>query len=184
MKKLFTLIAAVFAVLSIHAADEVTLWEGTITSTGWSGQSVLSDGGTELKNANAKVGDEVLFYLTGDEGWSCKIVEGHWGPEYATFNAENLNADGAASLTLTQEILDAAYTQQWWGGTFILNGDGNVTLTKVTLKPADSTTGISNIKASPSTLDANAPMYNLAGMRVTSSYKGVVIQNGRKFIRK
>lgn len=184
MKKLFTLIATVLAVLSIHAANEVTLWEGTITSTGWSGQSVLSDSGTELKNANAKVGDEILFYISGDEGWSCKIVEGHWGPEYASFNAESLNADGTASLTLTQEILDAAYKQQWWGGTFILNGDGNVTLTKVTLKLADTTNGISNIKASASTLDANAPMYNLAGMRVARSYKGVVIQNGRKIVRK
>lgn len=182
MKKLLTIIAALLVTLSINAADEVTLWEGTITSTGWSGQSVLSDGGTELKNANAKVGDEVLFYLSGDEGWTAKIVEGHWGAEYATFTAESLNADGAASLTLTQEILDAAYTQQWWGGTFILNADGNVTLTKVTLKPSGSSTGISNITASKATLDNNTPMYNLAGQRVSTSYKGVVIQNGRKFI--
>lgn len=143
MKRILTLIAAMFAVISINAADEVTLWEETITSTGWSGQSVLSDSGIELKNANAKAGDEVLFYLSGDEGWTAKIVEGHWGPEYATFNAESLNAEGAASLTLTQEILDKAYTQQWWGGTFILNGEGNVTLTKVTLKPKDTTNGIS-----------------------------------------
>lgn len=184
MKKVFTFIAALFAVLSIHAADEVTLWEGTITSTGWSGQSVLSDSGTELKNANAKVGDEVMFYLSGDEGWTAKIVEGHWGPEYATFNAESLNANGAASLTLTQEILDAAYKQQWWGGTFILNGDGNVTLTKVTLKPVDTTNGILNAKMSTSAIDKDAPMYNLAGQRVSSSYKGVVIQNGRKFIKR
>lgn len=183
MKKLFTLVVAMFAVITITAADEVTLWEGTITSTGWSGQSVLSDGGTELKNANAKAGDEVLFYFSGDEGWSAKIVEGHWGPEYAASNAGSLNADGAASLPLTQEILDKAYTQQWWGGTFILNGDGNVTLTKVTLKPA-TTNGILNAKMSTSANDKDAPMYNLAGQRVSSSYKGVVIQNGRKFLNK
>lgn len=30
----------------------------------------------------------------------------------------------------------------------------------------------------------NAPFYNLAGQRVSSSFKGVVIQNGRKFILK
>lgn len=30
----------------------------------------------------------------------------------------------------------------------------------------------------------NAPMYNLAGQRVDKSYKGVVIQNGKKFINK
>ena len=27
---------------------------------------------------------------------------------------------------------DAAFTQQWWGGTFVLNGD-NVKVTKITL---------------------------------------------------
>ncbi len=33
-------------------------------------------------------------------------------------------------------------------------------------------------------LDVNAPMYNAAGMKVNESYKGIVIQNGKKFIRK
>ena len=35
-----------------------------------------------------------------------------------------------------------------------------------------------------SQVDVNAPMYNLAGQRVTKSYKGVVIQNGQKIVRK
>jgi hypothetical protein len=29
----------------------------------------------------------------------------------------------------------------------------------------------------------NAPIYNLAGQRVDKSFKGVVIQNGKKFIQ-
>ena len=33
---------------------------------------------------------------------------------------------------LTQEMLDTFYVQQWWGGTFILNGD-NTKCTKITL---------------------------------------------------
>ena len=32
--------------------------------------------------------------------------------------------------------------------------------------------------------DANAPMYNLAGQKVTKSYKGVVIQGGKKYVNK
>ena len=32
--------------------------------------------------------------------------------------------------------------------------------------------------------DVNAPMYNLAGQRVDAQFKGVVIQNGRKFMNK
>lgn len=43
------------------------------------------------------------------------------------------------------------------------------------------TAGIENINSNAK-VDANAPMYNLAGQRVNKSYKGVVIQNGRKFM--
>lgn len=32
--------------------------------------------------------------------------------------------------------------------------------------------------------DVNAPLYNLAGQRVTSSYKGVVVRNGKKILNK
>ena len=45
----------------------------------------------------------------------------------------------------------------------------------------DATTGISKITT---TNVADAPMYNLAGQRVDSNYKGVVIQNGKKVVRK
>ena len=47
----------------------------------------------------------------------------------------------------------------------------------------DETTGITTIDGD-STLDMNAPMYNLAGQRVDNSYRGVVIQNGKKVIKK
>lgn len=41
------------------------------------------------------------------------------------------------------------------------------------------TTGVNVINAN--TADKNAPLYNLAGQRVSKDYKGVVIQNGKKF---
>ncbi len=114
---------------------EVVLWEGEITETGWTNQPyVLSDGGAELKAAGAKAGQKLYFYMSGDPGWQCKIQEGHWGAEYALFKEADRNAEGACVLTITQEMLNAAYTQQGWGGTFLLNGDGNVKLTKITLK--------------------------------------------------
>ena len=43
------------------------------------------------------------------------------------------------------------------------------------------TTGIAAVEGD--TLDANAPMYNIAGQRVSGSYKGVVIQNGVKRVK-
>jgi hypothetical protein len=44
-----------------------------------------------------------------------------------------------------------------------------------------SASGINTIAADATT---NAPAYNLSGQRVGNDYKGMVIQNGRKFIRK
>ena len=45
-------------------------------------------------------------------------------------------------------------------------------------------TGIANVDVNANDNFDNAPMYNLAGQRVTKSYKGVVIVNGKKFINK
>ena len=41
-----------------------------------------------------------------------------------------------------------------------------------------------NINQLDSAINDNAPMYNLAGQRVGKEYKGVVIQNGKKFINR
>jgi len=46
----------------------------------------------------------------------------------------------------------------------------------------NKTSGINTIKAADQ--NADAPMYNLAGQKVDKSYKGVVIQNGRKIFNK
>lgn len=54
----------------------------------------------------------------------------------------------------------------------------------VIMPPSDGfSTGIDDISIEPET-DDNAPMYNTAGQRVGSDYKGLVIQNGRKFIKR
>ena len=66
--------------------------------------------------------------------------------------------------------LDAAPAQEGKGYTFVFEGE---------------TTGISNLNVNDNAnIDANAPMYNLAGQRVTKSYKGVVIVNGKKMLNK
>lgn len=55
---------------------------------------------------------------------------------------------------------------------------------QITIISIDTTTGIDNLNAESKTLNDNAPMYNLAGQRVDKTYKGVVIQNGKKFIKR
>lgn len=48
----------------------------------------------------------------------------------------------------------------------------------------DGTTTAINSITMQEELNANAPMYNLAGQQVTKAYKGVILQNGKKFINK
>ncbi len=51
------------------------------------------------------------------------------------------------------------------------------------LIPEEGGTGIRNLEVTQS-FDESLPAYNLQGQRVTKSYRGVIIQNGRKFYNK
>lgn len=58
-----------------------------------------------------------------------------------------------------------------------------VYLTSKTVEELTTGTGISSTVVA-SKVNANASIYNLAGQKVNKSYKGVVIQNGKKFVQK
>lgn len=101
---------------------------GEAIADAWANQpNILSDAGVELKEAGAVAGQTVYFYsepIDPSRAWYLELVEGHWsGVTYLTYCS--VGAD-------TQEMLDTAFVQQWWGGTFIANGD-NFKITKVTL---------------------------------------------------
>ena len=55
-------------------------------------------------------------------------------------------------------------------------------LNNILISQNGTTTGITNITAEEAA--KNAPVYNLAGQKVTKAYKGVVIKNGKKMIQK
>ena len=127
---------------------EVTtvLWTGQAVADDWKDQPyVLSDAGQELKDAGVEAGDIISFHLVPlEDAWKIQFVEGHWGPTYASicsfgndteggkFTEYDLDANkGYFNLVVTQEMLDAAFVQQWWGGVFVLNGD-NVVVDKIT----------------------------------------------------
>ena len=127
---------------------EVTtvLWTGQAVADDWKDQPyVLSDGGKELTDAGVVAGDIITFHITPLEAaWKIQFVEGHWGPTYASicsigndteggkFTEYDLDANkGNYSIEVTQAMLDAAFTQQWWGGVFVLNGD-NVVIDRIT----------------------------------------------------
>lgn len=45
-------------------------------------------------------------------------------------------------------------------------------------------TGIKNIESNRAGTKPSSPLYNLAGQKVSSNYKGIVIKNGKKYINK
>ena len=57
-----------------------------------------------------------------------------------------------------------------------------VRVKKITVTLKNDPTSINEV--SNGTVNENAPIYNLAGQRVDKDYKGVVVQNGKKFIKK
>ncbi|MBR5688407.1 MAG: carboxypeptidase regulatory-like domain-containing protein [Prevotella sp.] len=96
------------------------------------------------------------IYRYGKAGGKC-------GFQLVTKQTQTVGA-GKAYLRLSDDLANAAALL---GVTFLEDGE---------------TTGIDTV--STDMLDQNAPMYNTAGQRVQKSYKGVVIQNGKKFIKK
>ncbi|MBQ3753384.1 MAG: hypothetical protein II864_07540 [Prevotella sp.] len=127
---------------------EVTtvLWTGQAVVDEWKDQPyVLSDAGQELKDAGVVAGDIISFHITPlSADWKIEFVEGHWGATYASvcsvgndteggkFTEYDLDANkGYYSLVVTEDMLEAAFKQQWWGGVFVLNGD-NVVVDRIT----------------------------------------------------
>ena len=116
------------------APAEITIWEGNADNmSAWNNiEGVGSDAGTELKAAGAQAGWIARFYGEFSTSWfELRVIEGHWGDTYATFGVNDVQ-NGCVQMVLTQAILDNAYQQQWWGGTFIVSGQGFI-LKKVTV---------------------------------------------------
>lgn len=122
----------------IAAGAERTLWEGNEDLSDGHQPYIGSDAGAEFKELEVTAGNVVRFYIEPtEEGWYFEVFEGHWGPQYGKWTGENteltVGQQGAVALTLTQAMIDAALTQQWWGGIFVVQG--KVKLTKVTVAP-------------------------------------------------
>ncbi|MBO4660195.1 MAG: starch-binding protein [Prevotella sp.] len=84
-------------------------------------------------------------------------------------DSENMMFD----TTMMPGVTKVLFTAEWVVGK---KADQNWTLTIT-----DATTGINAITT---TTTKNSQRYNLAGQKVGNSYKGIVIQNGKKFIQK
>ena len=80
-------------------------------------------------------------------------------------------------------IIDAKAGKTYW----LFQGNSQIGFSSYTFAPGktkeEMVSGIKGIKSLPVDIN-NDNMYNLAGQRVDKNYKGVVIQNGKKFMNK
>lgn len=96
--------------------------------------------------------------------------------------AENITWWGNAGITTLECPFDGKDVSQVNQVALQASDPSTIVITDIYLvKIAD---GIEEMVSVKGALNPNAPVYNLAGMRVGSEYKGIVIQNGRKFIQK
>ena len=104
-----------------------------------------------------------------------------------------LDMGGETSIVMNTEFMsvvdeNGAATNLTDEGSVVNFGTTNMAVKAVggaepdSLEPDFDATGVSVIKADFN--NANAPVYNLAGQRVNEGFKGVVLQNGKKFIQK
>ena len=121
---------------------EIPIWEGSQIINGWSGITFGDDRFVWEQNG-IREGDVIKIYFTApEEGWwDLQLLNGHWGalsiPELDGGNEVKQGAFPGGTQTfsfnVTPEIMASLTEDVGWGGAFLINGDGNVEVTKISL---------------------------------------------------
>ena len=133
---------------------------------------------------------ELRFTEEGD-GYSIKDNQGRYYIQQGTYNSFN-TAESPSAWTVeaqgdgTYKIAMNGYYMQFGKGTNISIGlyttAQDNTVMPMLYELDNTHSNINGITIDDA--DANAPVYNLAGQKVSESYKGVVIKAGKKFVQK
>ena len=158
--------------------DGVAITVGSQTGQLWQPQTmIVPDGSFNLvEDGNYKVVVVAKFPTAG----TLQINMGSWSAnDQATFPVE------ASDDFQTIECLFEGWSVNAEGAHLLFqNGDflGTTIVKSIKIIDLDGDgTGIEAVKANQL---ANGAIFNLAGQKVNANYKGVVIQNGKKFIQK
>lgn len=120
------------------------------------------------KQDNALYGN-VEFKIADEAGGSNTLTVYHCNNlDNAKYTEETINNFKEGDFVIVEGILQM----------YVKNGEGTPEISSCHL--VSITAGLNQISADT---NVNAPAYNVAGQRVNSSYKGVVVKNGKKFIK-
>lgn len=126
-----------------------------------------------------------IFVDCGSGQVTRRFLHSRGNQSTATFEYNTYWFDGAAEDTGnydTSETILASDPQFVDAANANFTPQGSDQLTNQTGDPRWLTDGIENVTTRME--DANAPVYNLAGQRVSPTTKGILIKNGRKYINK
>ena len=135
--------------------------------------------------------DDSFVFTENGSGYTIQDCYDRYLYQSGTYNLFNVGTEPSvwtveAQADGTFKISNNGYFIQWGDGTFTTFGvytDKQETTVLPFLYELDETsTGISSVTTDK--FDSNAPVYNLAGQRVSKNAKGILIQNGKKFINK
>lgn len=155
-------------------------------------QTSKIEGAVDEINVKSKYNDGFVFTTEG-EGYSIKDCYGRYlyhDGEYKTFS---LGQDAQAWTVEPQA--DGTFKISYSDGYYVQFGDGTYTsfgvypeardnaVMPLLYEKYDQATGINGVETE-NKVNADAPVYNLAGQRVSKNAKGILIHNGKKFINK
>lgn len=136
--------------------------------------------------------DDGFTFTAVDGGYTIKDCYDRYLYQTGTYKSFNVSKDNAAAWTVepqsdgTFKISMNGYFFQWGNGTYktwcVYTELQDIAVLPMLYQLDETPTGIN--AATVKTINENAPVYNLAGQRVSKNAKGILIQNGKKFIRK
>ena len=136
--------------------------------------------------------DEFTFTAV-DDGYTIQDSYGRYLYQSGTYKSFNVSETNDGYVWTVEPQTDGTfkismngYFMQYGEGTHTTFGvydsaQDNAVLPMLYAKVSDA---IKNVTTVVERNDANAPIFNLAGQRVGKDYKGVVIQNGKKYLNK
>jgi len=101
-------------------------------------------------------------------------------------NFETLAGDNAYALVASEQAFAPVSPELYIPASKAYLTIESSTASKLNITFDGVATGIESLNSTPlkTQNSADAPLYNMAGQRVSSSYRGIVIQKGRKYIKK
>ena len=126
-----------------------------------------------------KMEGTTLIQFTTTDTSTVIIVQSTWSANTLKFDGTELDVTTAATPDGSEGVRVYTITGVGAGTHSITRGNGESGIFYVEVRET-STTGICAVKTKADGTDY--PVYNLRGQRVSSSYKGIVIKNGKKYI--